>query len=154
MGNKRYFIIRLLVILLIGIAVIGCIQNNNNLNGTWIEINDENDILVLKNGNFETYGIFKEKGTYTTNGNILKKKTTHMHSETLIIKDLAYAIGIKPDFKWYSKNEFINFFKLHDNDFTKLANEIFGIEKWSIIENTITIGSGDNKTVYIRKIEQ
>ena len=92
------------MVIIFGIVTVGLIeaQTDNRLNGTWI--NDEVEYR-FRDGNYEVLysGIMSDRGTYTTNNNILNTNATHIHG-TLFneIFDLPIL-----EIKWYTINEFV-----------------------------------------------
>jgi hypothetical protein len=97
MANKKLSIGTLLITLIFGMAVVGCVSlsaADSALNGTWTAVG--NDVLKLNNGKFElsTGGSIIIKGTYTTKAAGVTLTPTHVWGSTVNL-----------DSKWYSKTE-------------------------------------------------
>jgi hypothetical protein len=127
MTNKKSWLGILVMVLVFGMAVIGCNNDPDNgngsdnngggssgggggtdsaLNGTWERTSDDYE-FTLNNGNFE--GRFKDvisadKGTYTTNNGIMTMKITHWWG-VWFNTTFGVSFNATLDPKWYTKSE-------------------------------------------------
>ena len=106
MKNKGIWVEVLVIMLVFGILVAGCDNNINDgekdpaLNGTWMDQDDDKGV-TFDNGDFFTLldGInLHTRGSYTTRGNTITTKVTHIHGGLFESLDL--------DSRWYTENEF------------------------------------------------
>ena len=122
----------LIMALVSGMTVIGC-KRGADLIGTWVN-SDGLEIQFNKNGSWEVSinGIPNTKGTYTTDGNTITRKMTHLHGG--VFDDL--------EAKWYSESELGSFISKNKNAFTYLALLPFErqteIYTYSVKGNTVT----------------
>jgi hypothetical protein len=136
----------LIMALISGMMVVGC--NRSSLIGTWVN-SDGIEIQFRDNGSWEasTNGIPNTKGTYTTDGNTITRKMTHLHGG--VFDDL--------ESKWYTENELAAL--VHEkNIFTYVALIPFErqteIYTYSVNGNTITFTytgtDGDETETFIQ----
>jgi len=135
MVNKRFWIGILVVLLVFGITIVGCRNDDDGgsnpdpaLNGTWVL--DDGFEFKFNNGNYESGA---EKGTYTTNGSNITMTTTHIYNS----KGHPYYDFDYLDVGWYTKAEI----KASDQSITdEELNEMFssGTTTYSISGNKLT----------------
>jgi hypothetical protein len=98
MKNKRFWVGILVITLVFGMVVFGCVraQTDVHLNGTW-KYDDDGSIEKNNFGNYEVSnadGTPIVQGTYTTRGNKISSTPTYWFGTEL---------GL--DARWYSKDE-------------------------------------------------
>jgi len=102
---------------------------DSRLNGTWwIREGMYYEELNFYNGSFETSinNIPHQKGTYTTNGNKLTNKVSHIWGQSY----LATEIGFYREAKWYTSTEYLSAIK---NSITE--------EEWAYIHQVLQNGT-------------
>jgi hypothetical protein len=103
MENKNFWL-RILVLVFGLAAFVKCYGNpriDMALNGTWLDDEIGLDEWKFNNGNYETS--VGSRGTYSTDGNILTFKVTHVHGLLCyhIVEDMPESWYSE----WYSKSE-------------------------------------------------
>jgi len=146
MAKKNFWLGIPVMVLVFGMAVVSCADNDSTsggtdplLNGTWVSGNME---LQLKNGNFEfpMYG----KGTYTTSASNITMTVTHFHG--------SQSEGVVES-KWYTKTELKTAVKnsslgtsMSDAELDAILNDMFWSTTgtYTVSDNTLTLvfGSG------------
>jgi hypothetical protein len=123
----------LIMALISGMTLIVCHRGaDSSLVGTWVN-SDEIEVQFHNDGYWEvsTQGIPNTKGTYTTDGNTITRKMTHLHGG--VFDDL--------ESKWYTESE-LRSFMAEKNIFTYMV--LFPFERqteiftYSLSGNTIT----------------
>jgi len=106
MANRKNWLGVLVIVLVFGMTVVGCDDGSGGetdpaLNGTWVGNDEYGSSIELhcNNGSFEQ--IFNNrpytKGTYTTSGDKVTIKVTHLHGDAFIM--------VVAESKWYTKAE-------------------------------------------------
>jgi len=128
MANKKFFAVILAMALVFGMVLIGCSDDggtDSGLNGTWGSSSDQ---FNFDNGSFvySEGGMQFLKGTYTTSGNNITVKITHVWG--------PYFGG---ETKWYSRADL----KAYGFPDAKLE-EIFrsDTDTYSVSGNQLTLG--------------
>jgi hypothetical protein len=142
MVNKRVLVKMLVMVLVLGITTVECFGQSidSKLNGTWVLIQDNGEEwkLIFNNGIYEDSlgGITHEKGTYTTNGNIIILKKTHIRS----------SVG-GGEYKLWSESE------LRQASPTSFPNNSYNSYQWtySISGNKLTITEDGESATLIKK---
>jgi len=142
----------------IAVGIIGA-QTDNRLNGTWFAVEEEIELEYrFTNGNYETFinGLIMERGTYTSNNNVLNMITTHIHGSFLTI---LFGGEFAFESRWYTTDEFMLIVKpvFLEMGFTeKQINEIFSelissspSFSYSVDANALILTDLDDKTVYM-----
>jgi hypothetical protein len=141
--------------------VVGIIeaQTDNRLNGTWFTVEEEIELeYKFTSGNYETFisGLIMEKGTYTSNNNVLNMITTHIHGSFLTV---LFGGEFTFESRWYTTDEFMRIVKpiFLEIGFTeKQINEMFSEMissstsfSYSINANSLILTDLDDETVYM-----
>jgi len=162
MVNKRFWLVMLVMVLVFGMAIIGCNNDPDNgneegsgntgggssgggggansaLNGTWFIDDGE---MTFNNGNFENFqnGLRFIKGTYTINGNSYTRTVTHVGKG-------AFPIPSIDSSKWYSENELLSL-GVSDEDFFKPYSAIYYIDGNKL---TLTFDGSTIPEIWTRK---
>ena len=140
MANRKNWLGILVIVLVFGMTVVGWCEDglggtDPTLNGTWDTTQGKiTRGYVFNNGYFEIQqnGITGMKGTYTTSGNLITLRPTHINGTLL-------GLGSK----WY----------------TEIELTIYGMgaafapqtEKYSVSGNTMTFGEGKDKFSLTKK---
>jgi hypothetical protein len=126
MANRKNWLGILVIALVFGMMVVGCSDDSGGtdsaLNGTWVGISEYggSSELHCNNGSFEQ--IYNNspyaKGTYTTSGNNVTIKITHLHGNSF-----------GGEAKWYTKTEAKTAFKksstMTDAEIDELLNSYY-----------------------------
>jgi len=92
MANRKNWLGILVIVLVFGMTLVGCDDGSGGtdpaLNGTWVNNDEYGNIRELNcnNGSFEQIYNNKPyaKGTYTTSGNNVTIKITHLHGDSFV----------------------------------------------------------------------
>jgi len=165
--TNRNFCKKIFVIALVfGLTVVGSIgaQTDNRINGTWFLHEDGTELEYrFTNGDYEVIisGLLMERGTYTTNNNVLYMNPTHIHGSFGAL--LAELFGIKSsafESRWYTKNEFIIIIRpvlsaigLNESQINEIISEMISTEAltypYSVDNDTMILTKLDDKSVVI-----
>jgi hypothetical protein len=134
-------------------------QTVNRLNGTWFTVEEEIEMEYrFTNGNYETFfnGLLMERGTYSSNNNVLNMITTHINGPFLTI---LFGGEFAFESRWYTMDEFMLIVKpvFSEMGFTeKQINEIFSEMissspsfSYSVDANTLILTDLEDKAVYM-----
>jgi hypothetical protein len=120
MANKKFLLGALVTVLVFGMSVIGCPNDDDSangnggdksLNGTWDSQEAGGISYTFDNGNFQATmsGLLYAKGTYKAEGGKITLTPTHWHGQFL--NNRMGSDDITFESKWYSKSELKAFYK-------------------------------------------
>jgi len=149
MNKKKTWLGVLAIVLVLGMAVVGCdVEKENDggstepvlsstdpaLNGNWRcdwDVPEEYfDLLILDNGNFELSGhyegtrIFCIKGTFTTDESTLFLHITHVYGTTT---------GGLDEERWYTRSEVTTILDITDEE----LDSVYPPKPYSVSGNTL-----------------
>jgi hypothetical protein len=146
MVNKKTWLGILVMVLIFGMAVVGCDEPTDEngftgdtaINGTW-EQDNGNVVLKFNNGQYENSrknGNMVDKGTYTTADGKINITITHVHGD-------GYS-GL-PESKWYSKQDILAL------GFTDTSSFRTYTCTYSVNGNTFSMAFGSEASTYTKK---
>ena len=166
MAKKNLYFKITVIALVFGFMAVGSIgaQTDNRLNGTWFLHEDGTELEYrFTNGDYEIIisGLLMERGTYTTNNNVLNMNPTHIHGSFGAL--LVELFGIKSsafESRWYTINEFIiiiipifSEIGLSESQINEVVSEMISTEAftypYSVDNNTIVLTKPEDKSVVI-----
>jgi len=165
MGNRNFCIKISVISLVFGLMVVGVTgaQTDNRLNGSWF-LHEDGTVLEYRftNGDYEVVinGLLMERGTYTTNNNVLYMNPTHLHGAFGALLVELFGKSSAFESRWYTKNEFIIIIMpifseigLSEIQINEIVSELVSTETftypYSVDNNTIVLTKLDDKSVVI-----
>jgi len=158
MANKKIWLVMLVMALTFGFTVLGCDDDDepdpdpgspkSNFDGTWVNEDKEEDILILNGNDFEVKE--KYKGTFgvlpipTPPYTEITLTITHIYGDYL--NDHLDTDSFEP--KWYSKEEIGN--QIPDDFFTKTGTVATGKNSEGKLTLTLAI-EGEGIKIYIKQ---